>query len=64
MLSFIMYVFLFLVVIVILGVVLFGMFISKAVKKPEDPNVIDVQAMDVDEDQAAEITATDQLLKP
>lgn len=29
-----------------------------------DPNVIDVQAIDVDEDQAVEITSTDQLLKP
>lgn len=68
MFSLMMFVFI-IIALVVIGVLMAVVsFISRArgdQQNPSgDPNVIDVQAIDVDEDQAVEITSTDQLLKP
>ncbi len=70
MFSLLMSAFFFIAVVVIGALISIGLLFSrKSVVRPqqrqerrEDPNVIDVQALD--DDQAAEITSTDQLLKP
>ena len=70
MFSLIMSAFFFIAVVVIGALISIGLLFSRrSVIRPqarterrEDPNIIDVQALD--DDQAAEITATDQLLKP
>ena len=62
--------FLFIAVVVIGALVSIGLFFARrnvtypqqSQERREDPNIIDVQALE--DDQAAEITATDQLLKP
>lgn len=63
-----MYVFIFAAIAILFALVAVGVFLSRVQKKANppkaDPNVIDVKAIDVDEDQAAVITSTDQLLKP
>jgi len=61
----------FFIAVVLIGVLIFAGLVSarrnmsysqERQEKREDPNIIDVQALD--DDQAAEITSTDQLLKP
>jgi hypothetical protein len=68
MLSFLMFVFIFAVIAILLSLVAVGVFLSRIQKKTntpkEDPNVIDLQAIDVDDEQVDEITSTDLLLKP
>lgn len=70
MFSLIIPAFLFIAVIVIGALVSVGLLFARrnmtypqqGQERKDDPNIIDVQALD--DDQAAEITSTDQLLKP
>lgn len=68
MFSLMMFVFIFIALVVIGVLMAVVSFVSRARGDQQDSqtdsNVIDVQATDVDEDQAVEITSTDQLLKP
>jgi len=68
MFSLMMFVFIFIALVVIGVLMAVVSFVSRArgdqQNSNSDPNVIDVQAIDVDEEQAVEITSTDQLLKP
>ena len=68
MFSLMMFVFIFIALVVIGVLMAVVSFVSRTrgdqQNSNSDPNIIDVQAFDVDEDQAGEITSTDQLLKP